>query len=236
MANVEITQKISSCKINKTTIIKIINVIEKEIDKIPKEDTEHSKPEWDFKIETQNKKITIHDMDELNSQEIPQKLKRLRISFRWYRTTNLDINVLMGFEWWETSEIDVSSNDSILTNGILREIMDILTQTSTKNYLVHNIATKILICLSLSLVISFIIFNLVTSNVPNENELISNSVSILIFWLSFFLFYIYLGHLFPIIEFEGRGPQQKIYKVIFGIIIALISGGIIQLSNLILFP
>ena len=233
MAQIKITHKIPSCKINKNTIMKITKIIEQEIDKLSVDDTQYSKPEWDVIIKSKNQTVTIHDKKELESHEMPYKLKYIEVSFRRYYKSKINIYIMIGFEWWNTSEIEISSTDSILAKGVLGEIISILTQNPTKNDIFHNKSTKIPICLFVSFLLSLAVYQiLLVENSLDRNELTHifgiPLVVISSFVASFSFFIAFIQHLFPKIQFEGRGTQQKFNKMIYWII-TIISGPIIAL-------
>ena len=233
MAQIKITHNIPSCKINKNTIMKITKLIEQEIDKLSVDDTQYSKPEWNVIIKSKNQTVTIHDKKELESYEIPHKLKHIEVSFRRYDESKIQIYVMIGFEWWNTSEIEISSTDSILAKGVLEEIISILAQNLTKNDIFHNKSTKIPICLFFSLLLSLTVYQILFfENLLDKNELtyiFGIPLGVIGSFVASFTFFItFIPHLFPKIQFEGKGIQQKFNKVVYAII-TIVSGSIIAL-------
>jgi len=229
MTTTEIKQKIPSCTINKTTIKKIAELLDSEINKIPDEEKKHSKPKFDIRIESKKRKVTIHDSKELELQEIPRDLQRIRMNFRWYHKPEMDIDIDFGFQWWNTPEIEISGTDPMWVNGILGQITDILTQNPTKNDLLHNNSTKIPILLAISILFGIGVYFITPSESTPEAEdftfilgvpliAMSAAFSLLMFSFSFVPWF------FPLVEFEGRGIQKKLRKVILIIVSTIILG------------
>lgn len=215
-ATTEIVQKIHSCTINKNTIKKIVKLLDLEISKIPDEDKEYSKPEFNIRIESKKKTITIHCDKELESLDIPNELKSIRVNFRWYQEPQMSIEIDLGFYWWYTPEIRVSGTDPTWVNGTSDQIHDILIQNPTKNELVHNNYTKIPIFVAISVLSAIGSFFFITWISPFENDeadilrimlrTVPYFISALLFSSSFIPWF------FPIVEFENRGMQKNFVK------------------------
>ena len=140
---------------------------------------------------------------------------------------------MLGFEWWDTSEIEISSTDPILAKGVLGEIISILTQNPTKNDIFHNKSTKIPICLFVSFLLSLAVYQILlvedSSDIDELAHILGIPLAVISSFVASFSFSIaFIPHLFPKIQFEGRGIQQKFNKMIY-VIITIISGPIIAL-------
>ena len=235
LTTTEIEQKVPSCKINKTTIKKIIELVETEINKIPQENKKYSTPDLDVRIESGKRKTTIHNSTEFELQEIPHDLKSIRVYFRWYHEPEMEIDIDLGFQWWNTSTIEISSTDTIWINGVLGQINDILTQNPTKHDILHNNSTKIPIFLAIAILIGFGIYFIIPVETLSDEEgftfvygipllSITSAFSILMFSL------IFIPWLFPLIEFEERSTQRKIRKTVLisfaTIILGIIATGL----------
>ena len=217
MTTTEIVQKMPSCTINKNTIKKISELLDSEINKIPDEDTKYSKPEFDIRIESKRRTITIHNSNELQSQEIPRDLQSIRIDFRWYKEPEKRITIDLNFQWWDSPEIRISGTDPIWVNGILGQITDILIQNPTKNELVHNNSTRIPIFLGISVLYAIGHFFLIALIIPLETKdftyvLGIPVLAIMAFFSGLVISFSVIPWFFPLVEFEGRGIQKKLRK------------------------
>ena len=185
----------------------------------------YSKPRLDVRIESSVTKITVHDSKEFDLYDIPHDLKNIRMEFRWYHSPEMSITIDMGLRWWEHPTIEISGSDSLWVRGLLGNIEEILKQKSTKNYIFHN-STKYPIAIAIASFLAFVQYGLVdpieifkTTDFAIFNRLIpvfSTLFSVTIFSVMFF------DWLFPVIEFEGMGTQQKIRKSVLGLITAII--------------
>jgi len=225
MATTEIEQQIPSCKINKTTVKKIIELLEKQLEIIPEENMKYSKPRLDVRIESSGAKVTVHDSKEFDLYDIPQNLKNIRIEFKWYHSPEMDVVIDMGLRWWEHPTIEISGSDSMWIRGLLGNLEDILKQKATKHHIFHS-NTKYLIAITIASFLAFLQYGLVdpidlfkTKDFEIFNRLIpilSTLFSSGIFTIMFF------DWLFPIIEFEDVGIQQRIRKGVLGLLSAII--------------
>lgn len=233
LTTIEIEQKIPSCKINKATIKKIIELIETEINKIPEEDKKYTKPRLDIRIKSGKKTITIHSSSELELEEIAQDLKSIRIEFRWWDNPEMDIEVDLGFEWWNTPTIEISGSESIWVNGILGQINEILTQNPTKNDLLHKNSTKIPIFLAVAILFGIGIYLIIPPEDPSDEEGLTYILGIPLIAMAsaFSLFsfsFAFIPWFFPLVEFEERGIQRKIRKIMLIVITTIVLGIIVS--------
>ena len=234
MTTTEIVQKIPSCVISKNTIKKIAELLDSEIGKIPDEDKKYSKPEFDIRIESKRRIITIHSSRELESQEIPRELKRIRIDFRWFKEPEMNIVIDLGLQWWHDPEIRISGTNPIWVNGILGEINYILIQNPTRNELVHNNSTRIPIFLIGSTLFAIGIFFLISWMTAHGEDFTYIAgipiLAILSFTSGLSLSFSFIPWFFPRVEFEGRGIQKKLRKtaviIVSTITLTIIASGL----------
>ena len=238
MSTIEIKQRIPSCIINKATIIKIAGIMDSEIEKISEKDKNYGTPKFDISIESKKRTVTIDNTNELESQEIPKDLKSIRIHFRKYgKSEDKDIVVHFGFQSWNVSEITVSGTDQIWVNGILGQIVEILTQNSTKNELLHNNFTKIPILLMISVLLGIVIYFFIifvgSTEMEDSTFILDNLVfTIPIIFVILVAFDIIIPWIYPLVEFEDRGLQSKIRKLfllsIATIVLGIVGSGIYE--------
>ncbi len=184
-------------------------------------------------IKMKRKKMEFDSCEEFLLQEdIRNDLKSMSFDLKKYFNYDHHIEIYLGFETWDISEIVVSGKNSVWVNGVVKGLEEIFSEQSTKHSLVHGKKTLIPIVIGLAIISAFAASIAYSINDPvsiwskfldNDSNLPSGFIaglsSIGIYWLL-------LQWLFPVVEFEGVGIQQRIRKGII-IIAGTILGGLV---------
>ena len=225
MATIKQTFSLPACKINQKTLETICKFLDKR--RIEMKNEEHE-AKLDIEIKMKRKNLEFDSCEEFLLQDIPDDLKSISFDLRKYFDYDHRIEIDLGFETWNTSKVLVSGEKSLWVNGVVKELEEIFNERSTRNGLLHEKKTTIPIVLMLAILTGFA-FSIAysindevniwskfldgDSNVP-PGFIVGLSTGAIYWW--------FLQWLFPIVEFEGIGIQQKIRKgilIIFGMIL-----------------
>ncbi len=225
METVKRTINLPSCRVNKEVLEAVCKFLKQEQQDMKEGEYE---ARLSIEIDTKHENFEFNSYDEFLSKDTPRELKRISISVSQYQS-NQRITIYLGFETWHTSEISVSGNKSVWVKGVATELIDIFGDRPTKHSLVHDKKTSIPISLMCSIVSGFI-FSMILSMGDNINILTKLQNGDFNLWYvgiigisTMGVYWQLLQWLFPVVEFEGIGRQQRIRKKVIGAIVFLLA-------------
>ena len=224
VAVIKQTLMIPSCKINKKILKKICKVLDEARAEMKDEKRE---ARLTIEIKMKRKSLEFNSTNEFLLQDIPNELKSISFDLSKYFDYGHRIEIDLDFEMWSTPKIVVSGEKSVWVNGVVKELEEIFNEQPTKHSLLHERKTLIPIITGLAIILGLVASMIYSINDPvgvwikflNGNSnlptgFISGMSSIGISW-------VLLQWLFPIVEVEGVGIQQKIRKGIIAIVVMI---------------
>ena len=224
MAVIKQTLKIPSCKINKKILKKICKVLDEARAEMKDEKRE---ARLTIEIKMKRKSLEFNSTNEFLLQDIPNELKSISFDLSKYLDYGHRIEIDLDFEMWSTPKIVVAGEKSVWVDGVVKGLEEIFNEQPTKHSLVHEKKTLIPIISGLAIILGLVASMIHSINDPvgvwikflNGNSnlptgFISGVSSIGISW-------VLLQWLFPIVEVEGVGIQQKIRKGIIAIVVMI---------------
>lgn len=208
----ERTINIRSCKLDKSALKQICELLEEEKKPIKNVDQE-SRVYLNFAVESKKKTITTDTTDSFLNL-LPKSFTQITLYFSTF-TNDKQIFILLSFSDLNYARVIVKGVDSIWTGGITTKIADLFEEYETKNWIANKLTYRIPLAIPIAMLIGAVITFLELPTSYNEwNEEQFYNIVYLSAIVIFPLIWI-MGWLFPKIEYENMLIPTRLRRRIF---------------------